>query len=211
MERNRSDVKREPSVRKPSGAAVMQESVTRAIEAALFREWARTGYAALSVEAVAKRAGVGKAAIYRRWPSKLALVSDVLTRVGSDLAVAPDTGDLRSDIELLLRQLRRVLRHPLVARILPDLHAEMPRTPELAKAIRSRLQSYRRSRAEEVLRRAVSRGELSNEVDLDLATDLLGSMIYWRMIVTRLPADRAYLDRLTDLIVGALKTYGEGE
>ncbi|WP_425293856.1 TetR-like C-terminal domain-containing protein [Microvirga pakistanensis] len=82
----------------------------------------------------------------------------------------------------------------------------MRRTPELARAVRSKLQSYRRSRAEEVLRRAIRRGELSKEVDLDLATDLLGGMIYWRMIVTRLRADRAYPDRLTDLIVGALKT-----
>jgi AcrR family transcriptional regulator len=205
MERKRSDAKREPAVRKPSGAAVMQESVTRAIEAALFQEWARTGYAALSVEAVAKRAGVGKAAIYRRWPSKLALVSDVLTRVGSNLAVMPDTGNLRTDVAILLRQLRRILRHPLVARILPDLHAEMPRTPELAKAVRSRLQVYRRAQAEAVLRRAMQRGELPANIDLELATDLLGSMIYWRMIITRHPADRAYLNRLTDLIVGALK------
>jgi hypothetical protein len=133
------------------------------------------------------------------------LVSDVLTRVGSNLAVMPDTGSVRTDVAILLRQLRRILRHPLVARILPDLHAEMPRTPELAKAVRSKLQSYRRSQAEEVLRRAIRRGELPKEIDLDLATDLLGSMIYWRVIVTRLPADRAYLDRLTDLIMSTLK------
>lgn len=205
MERNRSDEKIVGQARRiPSGAAVIQEAKTQAIERAMFEEWAATGYAALSMEAVAKRAGVGKAALYRRWPSKLAMVSDIMTRIGTDLVATPDTGDLRNDILLMLMQLRRLLRHRLVGRILPDLHAEMPRNLELAVAVRSTLQRNRRERAEEVFRRAITRGELPADLDLDLATDLLGSMIYWRMIVTRQPAGTAYLVNLTDLILNAL-------
>lgn len=205
MERNRSDEKIVGQARRiPSGAAVIQEAKTQAIERAMFEEWAATGYAALSMEAVAKRAGVGKAALYRRWPSKLAMVSDIMTRIGTELVATPDTGDLRNDILLMLMQLRRLLRHRLVGRILPDLHAEMPRNRELAVAVRSTLQRNRRERAEEVFRRAITRGELPADLDLDLATDLLGSMIYWRMIVTRQPAGTAYLVNLTDLILNAL-------
>ena len=182
----------------------MQERVTRAIERAVFREWAASGYAALSMEAVARRAGVGKAAIYRRWPSKLAMVSDVMTRVDLLLASKVAGASLQADISALLRQVRRVLRNPLVARILPDLHAEMPRNPELAAAIRSNLQINRRARAEEILERAISRGELAPDIDKDLAIDMLGALLYWRMIVTRQTADDAYLARLTDLVLRAL-------
>lgn len=210
MERNRSDEKKQSknhsTTRPPSGAAVLQASVTHAIEAALFQEWAKRGYAALSMEAIAKRARVGKAAIYRRWSSKLMLVSDVLTRVGRDVTICPDTGDLHNDIRLLLLQLRRLLRHPLVARILPDLHAEMPRTPELAHAVRTQLQTYRRDKAETVLRCAIRRKELSENLDLDLAIDMLGSMIYWRLIITRQRSNKAYMEELTNFIVTSLKS-----
>ncbi|MDG9669504.1 TetR/AcrR family transcriptional regulator [Hahella sp. CR1] len=202
MERNRLDENK--NRRRLSGAAVKQEAVTQAIERALFQVWAKTGYAALTMEAVAKQAGVGKAAIYRRWPSKLAMVNDVLTRVGTSLAVAPDTGNLRGDILALLKSLRRLLRHPLVSRILPDLHAEMPRTPELAAAIRSELQVQRRARAKEILKRASARNELSADTDFDIAADMFGALIYWRMIITRQKADNAYLERLSDVMMKAL-------
>jgi len=203
MERKRSDEK-STKRRAPSGAAVFQEEVTRALASALFAEWARCGYAALSLEAVAKRAGVGKAALYRRWPSKLAMVSELLSEVGTELAVVPDRGSLREDLAELLRQIRRVLRHPLIGRILPDLHAEMPRTPELAQAVRTRVQVQRRKRAEIVLKRAIERGELAPTLDLDLATDLLGGMLYWRIVITRGRADEAYMERLLDLTLAAL-------
>lgn len=205
MRRKRSNESNAIEARRaPSGAAIIQLAKTQAIERAMFEEWAVTGYAALSMEAIAKRAGVGKAALYRRWPSKLAMVSDVITRIGTELIEAPDSGDLRHDIGLLLLQLRRLLRHRLIGRILPDLHAEMPRNPDLAAAVRATLQAARRDEGKEVFRRATARGELPADVDLDLAADLLGSMIYWRIIVRREPADAFYIRTLTDLILRAL-------
>ena len=90
MIRKRSDEKSDPREKRlPSGAAVIQIAKTEAIERAMFEEWAAFGYAALSMEAIAKRAGVGKAALCRHWPSKLAMVSDVVSGVGVVLAVAP--------------------------------------------------------------------------------------------------------------------------
>ncbi|RYZ59046.1 MAG: TetR/AcrR family transcriptional regulator, partial [Proteobacteria bacterium] len=72
MIRKRSDQdSTAPARRAPSGAAVMQPAVTDALTRELFGEWAERGYAAISLERVALRAGVGKAALYRRWPSKL--------------------------------------------------------------------------------------------------------------------------------------------
>lgn len=198
MERKRSDAER-----KPAGAAVMQPGVTDALRRALFEEWAAHGYRALSLERVARRAGVGKAALYRRWPSKPAMVEDALETVGVTITELPDTGSLAGDVRLLLRSFRRVLRHPLVRRIVPDLHAENGRSTEL-EAVLARLAAARRTRAAEIITRAVIRGELPASVDAALAADLLAAPLYWRMIVTRETADRPYLERLTKSLLAAL-------
>lgn len=204
MERKRIDENKAKNLRTPAGAAVMQHSVTEAIQKAFFKEWARVGFSVLSIESVAKLAGVGKASIYRRWPSKLAMAKDLVTQIGLDLILVPDTGSLKGDIFELLSQLRRILRHPLISRILPDLHAEMARSSELAQLIRTDLQIKRRASGETILRRAIERKELTEELDINMALDMLGSMIYWRMIITKLPADNAYLDKLTNFITDSL-------
>src|ERR1700678_4853302 len=96
VERNRSDENIFVS-RRPSGAAVRQGDVTDALTRAFFEEWARVGYAALSLERVAKNAGAGKAALYRRWPSKVAMASDLLSKVGLTLLPLPDTKHSETD------------------------------------------------------------------------------------------------------------------
>ncbi|MET0406202.1 MAG: TetR/AcrR family transcriptional regulator [Cystobacter sp.] len=202
--------KSEPKTKRPAaGAAVLQSDVTDSIAFALFRELARTGYAALSIEAVARRAGVGKAAIYRRWPSKLEMVSSLFTEVGAQLAEVPDTGSLHGDVKAMVERNHALLRRPLVNRILPDLHAEMRRTPALAAVVRSGVQYERRLRGQAVLRRAMDRGELSPGLDVDLALDLLGAPIYWRAIVTAQPTPPDYVDRLTLMILGGLRALSD--
>lgn len=212
MRRNRSDeITAAKPRRSPSGAAIMQPAVTHALTRALFEEWAEHGYVGISLERVAGRAGVGKAALYRRWPSKLAMVSDRLAEVGIELALLIDTGALESDIKALLFQLRRVLRHRLVRRILPDLHAEMQRNLELAGDIRARLQTERRRRTATILKRAVSREELPADVDVNLFIDAVGGLLYWRMIITCEKADRVYVENLTQFILAGLRdTKGRG-
>lgn len=203
--RKRSIENRSPK-RAPSGAAVMLPAVTDALTRAMFEEWARTGYAALSLETVARLAGVGKAALYRRWPSKLAMVADRLETLGVELSHDQDSGSLHGDVAAVVADLRRILRHPLIRRILPDLHAEMPRNPDLAARIRGKVQIERRKRGTALLARAVARGELPADVDAELASDALGGMIYWRMIVTGGVADRRYLEQLTTFIVSGLRS-----
>lgn len=190
--------------RAPSGAAVMQPAVTDALTRALFAEWAERGYGALSLEAVAKRAGVGKAALYRRWPSKFAFVSDRIEMVGIGMARDRDMGSLRCDIRALLGDLRRTLRHPLVRRILPDLYAEVQRSPDLAAAIRGRVRLERRAVGTAILTRAVVRGEVAATVQTDLFNDAVAAILYWRMIVTGQRVVSRDLDVLADFIVGAL-------
>ncbi|RYG69096.1 TetR/AcrR family transcriptional regulator [bacterium] len=206
MKRNRSDeIQIESAGRRAvGGAALMQASVTEALTKALFEEWARVGYGALSLEAVAKRAGVGKAALYRRWPSKLAMVTDLLEKLGLENAPSPDTGSLREDIRLVLRSVRRLLRHPLVKRILPDLHAEMLRSPELSEAVRGRLQTGRRERSAAVFQRAIERGEIPADANVELLIDYMGAMVYWRAIVTGGRIDLGYIEELTEFVLAGV-------
>lgn len=198
MERKRSDGKRAPS-----GAAVRQPAVTDALRRALFEEWAAHGYRALSLERVASRAGVGKAALYRRWPSKAAMVADALETVGLTITDAPDAGSLKGDIRALLGALRRVLRHPLARRIIPDLHAERRRSDEL-EVVLVPFTAARRARGTTLIDRAIARGELKPDVDPELALDLLAAPIYWRMIVTGGVANAHYLDQLAHAIASSL-------
>lgn len=192
-------------LRAPAGAAVLQDDVTAAITRAVFRELARTGYAALSMEAVARRAGVGKAALYRRWPSKLPMVAALLAKAGAPLAEIPDTGSLEGDVREFLVRTARLLRRPLVRRILPDLHAEMSRTSELAALVRSGIQTERRDRGSRLLQRAVERGELRPGVDMELALDLLGAPLHWRLVVTGLPTKPGYIEVLVVMTLAGLR------
>ncbi|WP_300610191.1 TetR/AcrR family transcriptional regulator [Trebonia sp.] len=196
----------EPSRRRPAGAAVLQENVTSAITAAAFGELAEAGYARMSMEAVARRAGVGKAALYRRWDSKDAMLTDLVARAVREHAlIHADTGTLRGDVDAYLRATFRELSNPLVSRIAPDFLAESPRNPPLAAALREVIATPRREVADAMLVRAIDRGELPADLDHDLALDLLAAPLGFRLLITQGVTDDDYLRRLTDVTVAALK------
>ena len=190
--------------RRPPGGPVLQDSVTEAIAAAFFEELASTGYARLSLEAVAKRAGAGKAAIYRRWPSKLDMTVALAAAVAVDAPVHGDTGTLRGDVLAFLTGIADALRTPLAARIIPDLLAESVRNPELQQALFAAVRDTRRSKATRMLDQAIERGELPADTDLDLALDFLAGPLYWRLAVLHAPTAPDYLHRLTDKLLAAI-------
>lgn len=193
-----------PSRRAPTGAAVLQQRVTRAITEAVLDELAAHGYGRLSMEAVARRAGVGKSALYRRWPAKRDMVVAVLSEFSVPRAETPDTGSLRGDLLATLRAVHDWLTHPRISTILPDLTAEAARNPDLAEAIRDTIGEPRRALGAATLRRAIERGELPAELDVELALDLIAAPIYWRASVRAVPVDLDYLDQLADHILRAL-------
>jgi AcrR family transcriptional regulator len=200
MERKSIDQKN----RQPSGAAVMQTRVTDALTRAFFEEWATHGYAGIRLERVAARAGVGKAALYRRWRSKGKMAADLVNKVGLELSGAPDTGSLDGDVRALLHELRRMLRVPLVRRLLPDMLAENARAAKPSENS-VRLGKARRERGAAVVDRAVARGELPADCDRELAADLIGAPLYWRLLVARRPIDAQGMERLARAIVAGLK------
>ncbi|RNG18228.1 TetR/AcrR family transcriptional regulator [Streptomyces botrytidirepellens] len=204
-----------PTRRAPSGAATLRPAKTEAIRAAVLDELAEQGYGRLSMEAVAKRAGVGKSALYRRWPSKQQMVIDVASELSVAMVDLPDSGSLRGDVLAALRAVADWLTHPRFSRIIPDLIVEARRDEALAEALAVGIGAPRRARAVVLLDRAVERGELPPDTDRELALDLLAAPVYWRIAVRGMPPEPGYLERTADLVVHALSfrpaTRGTGE
>jgi AcrR family transcriptional regulator len=201
MERKSIDDKKK---RSPSGAAVIRSDLTAALYRALFEDWAAAGYTGISLERVAARAGAGKAAIYRRWRSKLAFASAAVESIRPGLTGFSDHGTLAADLTAYLLTTRRVLRHRLVRRILPDMIAERFCVPELAPLL-DRLTATLRHEGEAMLDRAILRGELPASLDRALALDLIPAPLYWRMIVRDRAVTRQDIDRQVTALVAALQ------
>ncbi|HEX3780108.1 MAG TPA: TetR/AcrR family transcriptional regulator [Pseudonocardiaceae bacterium] len=188
-----------------TGGAALRPGVTEAIVAATFAELAETGYARTSMEAIARRAGVGKAALYRRWSSKEDMLTDLIGHaVREALPPTPDTGTLRTDLRGMLGDIRTQLGNPLVNRIGPGLLAEASHSEALRKAVYDGVAVPRRAAATTLLRAAIERGELPKALDLELAMDLLIAPLAFRMLIMRGPADDDYLDTVTAAIEAAL-------
>ena len=134
--------------------------MTEAIRAAVFEELAAVGYARMSIEGIARRAGVGKTAVYRRWRSKLHLVLDLVSAVAVQGLPAPDTGSLEGDLRLLYEVTSRALRHPVAGQIIPDLQAEAARNPEIAEAMQKALREGQQGVANGIVAAAAARGEV---------------------------------------------------
>lgn len=205
MERKSSDDEAVQNRRRLTGAAVKRPQVTEALTRVFFEEWARHGYAGLSLERVARRAGAGKAALYRRWSDKAAMASDLLSRVGLLLTDVPEQPSLTEDLRVLLLAIRRLLRHTQIRRIIVDLHAEIQRTPALREAVRP-FQRARRLRLNGLIDRAIARGELPASIDREAAADLIAAPLYWRMVVTGGRAGSSDVERLAATLTVALST-----
>ncbi|MET9700104.1 TetR/AcrR family transcriptional regulator [Streptomyces sp. NPDC006529] len=191
--------------RAPAGAAVLREDVTEAIRTAVVEELAAVGFARMSIEGIARRAGVGKTAVYRRWKSKLHLVLDLVAAFAVDGLPVPATGSLYGDVRALLEVMSHVLRHPVASAVIPDLLVEAARNPEIAGAVRGALREGQRRLAEGIVSEAVSRGELAAGVDAERVLDLAIGPLYWRVVVVNESAPREYLDSLAGAVVAGLK------
>ncbi|MET8093671.1 TetR/AcrR family transcriptional regulator [Micromonospora sp. NPDC005220] len=190
--------------RAPAGAAVLRDEITTAIRRALMQELAAVGYGRLSIEAVARRAGVSKTAIYRRWSSKLDLVLEIVAAAAHGKLPALDTGTLRGDLTLLFQAVAHALRHPLASQIIPDLLAEAARNPSIDTTLRQVLHARQQEIGGRLVTRAVRRGELPADTEPDAAIDLIVGPLYWRLAIARLPLTDGYLDNLVEAVAAGL-------
>jgi AcrR family transcriptional regulator len=190
--------------RTPSGAAVMRQDLTDAIVEAALDELAERGYQGLSMDAVARRAGVGKSALYRRWPGKQEMAVDIVSRLGVPLAEVPDTGSFAGDLRTLLDAVLDWFTDPRLGPIFADLTVVARTNPALGRALTEHLGDPRRERGRVLLERAIARGEIPADTDLDLALDAIAAPVFWRLHVRRETITPAYLDQVAALMVHAL-------
>ncbi|MEV0942682.1 TetR/AcrR family transcriptional regulator [Micromonospora wenchangensis] len=194
--------------RTPAGAAVLRGDITRAIRRALMQELAAVGYGRLSIEAVARRAGVSKTAIYRRWNSKLDLVIETVVAAAGNKLPALDTGSLRGDLTLLFQVIAHALSHPLASQIIPDLLAEAARNPTIDATLQQLLRAKQQEIGGRLISLAVQRGELPADTDADAAVDLIVGPLYWRLAIARTPLTPSYLDLLVESVATGLTANG---
>ena len=177
----------------------------RAIVNATNQLLTEVGYGRLTIEGVAARAGVGKATVYRWWPSKGALVVDAL----SENRAAPpvhDTGSLRTDLVRALEYVIGVLTTSPEGSIIPALTADLVRDPALAEMFRTQILRPRRAVFEQMLHRAVERGELPADVDVALILDSCVGAVFYRLVVSGEPIDDDLSARLVDLVLDGVSS-----
>jgi AcrR family transcriptional regulator len=172
----------------------------RAILAAALELMAERGVPDLRMDDVAARAGVGKAAIYRRYRSKDELVAAAVAALVREITV-PDTGSTRADLLALMRDAVELYTGSVAARAMPSLVEAMSRNPELADAVRDGFLAGRRAALREVLERAIERGDLRPDLDLGLALDVLAGPLFYRLLVTGGPIDEELAEGVADLIL----------
>jgi AcrR family transcriptional regulator len=194
--------------RAPAGAAVLRGDITVAIRNAVMTELAEVGYGRLSIEAVARRAGVGKTAIYRRWSNKLEMVMEIVSDVAERKVPLPDTGSFAGDLSLLLLIVSTALRHRMASQIIPDLMAEAARNPQIAETLQRALRTHQQAVGEKLIGQAVTRGELPEGTDPEVAVDLILGPLYWRLAVARQPIEDDYLEKFTVAVTAALRATG---
>ncbi len=172
------------------------EQCDLAIRAAVLDLLVEEGFAGISIEGVAARAGVGKATIYRRWPSKEDLVVDAVVTHSLEHVVSPDTGSLRGDLLVLLRAMIEKFRRdgPLVLAFTAEQHHH----PQLAEAFRRTFLDDRRAASREIFERAVARGELPPDADLELLQDVGAAILWHRLAVTGAPVGDDLPERIVN-------------
>jgi AcrR family transcriptional regulator len=170
------------------------------IRAAILQLLADVGYGALTMDAVAAEAGVGKATIYRRWRTKEDLVVDTISDLNRAEAQTPDTGSLEGDLRELLRTLVGVVNGPTGAATL-SLLSTVPRQPALAEAFHNGPLAVWQQSFDAVFDKAEARGEISVGFRSSTAAESVSALLVQRWLLTGRPVDEAYADEVLDTVV----------
>jgi AcrR family transcriptional regulator len=161
---------------------------------------AEHGIRGLTTNAVAERAGISKATMYRRWRSKDELLVDAVAALVSEIAV-PDTGSTRADVLALMQGAVELYGGSVEARVMPSLVDAMSRDDHLARTFREGFLAGRRAALRAVLARGVERGDLRADLDVELALDVLGGPIFYRLLITGGPIDDQLAEGVTELLL----------
>jgi AcrR family transcriptional regulator len=173
-----------------------------AILRAAYQILRESGFAGFTVEGVAARAGAGKATIYRWWQTKGRLAIEAfLLAVAPQLDGAPETASALADLRTHVHKAAAIYRGR-AGQLLRELIALGQEDAETSRVLRTEFVAPRYGRAIRLLERARAAGELAPGVDIEVLADALWGPIFHRLLVSRMPIDRAYVERLLDLVLG---------
>ncbi|MER5325109.1 TetR/AcrR family transcriptional regulator [Streptosporangium roseum] len=197
-----------PDAKKPNPARRNERSRHAILDAAreLIRE---VGYAKVSIEAIAARAGVGKQTIYRWWPSKGAVIFDSFLALSDNPEqegmALPDTGDIEADLKLVMRATAAEFADPDFEAPIRALNSEIISNPDLAAQYRDRLARPVQDAKKARLRSAQQAGQLAPDADLDLLLEVLYAPLHQRWLHRSGPLTAEYADALVDITLKAFR------
>ncbi|SDF17860.1 transcriptional regulator, TetR family [Blastococcus aurantiacus] len=189
----------DPDVRPSRGGRPRDPSRDGVIRAAILRLLGEVGYGALTMDAVASEAGVGKATIYRRWRTKEELVVDTVAELNSVQAELRDTGSIQGDLRALLGAMVGMVNSPAGAAT-QALLSSMQHQPALAQAFREGPMAVWRSAFDQVWERGEQRGEIDPGLSGSLIAEAIGAPLVQRWLVNGQPVDEAFADAVVDQV-----------
>jgi AcrR family transcriptional regulator len=157
---------------------------------------AERGFAGVTIEGIAARAGVAKQTIYRWWPSKVEVLLDTLIEDSQQSLAVPDTGSAIEDARRYLRSLAAFITGDPAGKVLLALIGEAQHDREMAGVFHARYLDPQRRQEQAMLARGVASGELPPDLDIDRALDALSGPVFYRALVTGGPISPAFTDAL---------------
>jgi AcrR family transcriptional regulator len=170
---------------------------------------AEGGVHRLTVEGVARRAGVAKTTIYRRWRGKRELALAVLIDMVETVAAVPDLGDTRRELVTFVDATVRILGQTLMGRVMQGLVSDLAADPQLARAFQERVVALRIAEVRRVVERGIERGDLRPDTDVELAHELLFGPVYYRLLLSGAPLDGRLATHIVDAFMSAFAPSGK--
>jgi AcrR family transcriptional regulator len=180
------------------------ESARRAVLTAACELLERDEFAAITIEAIARRAKVSKATIYRWWPNKAAVVTDSFLELIAPEILFEDTGSQKENLRRQMHKLAQVFSGHS-GKTIAALIAEGQFDAEVADAFHSRWISVRRELTKKVIQRGVSSGEFRADLDVEAAIDALYGPIYFRLLIGHLPLEPSFIDKLVNYTMAGIE------
>lgn len=166
--------------KKPPGRPRSAQSHQAILQAAL-ELLAEVGFAAMSMDAIAARAGVGKTTIYRRYASKEELVADAIESIREEIVI-PDTGNLQSDMDTLIQNAAQITLNPIGRQTVAMIISSASSNPQFAQIYWTKYLQPRRKAFAVVLERAKARKEIQADLDSDLIFDTMSGIMLYALI-----------------------------
>lgn len=194
---------RDRSIKSQSRGRPRSEESEEAILAATIQLLSEKPLRDISMEEIARKAGVGKATIYKWWPSKAYVALDAFLRKTNRMVPLPDTGSVRTDLLEQIRSLIVFYRSP-AGQIMSQFVAESQTDKEFASLFRERFLKPRRATSGVIFDRGVERGEIDRNLNRELVLDMIYGPAIYRLIVRHAPLEDKLADEMVSILFGGL-------